>query len=405
MLQKPAPFVPSVVVYSTCLLLGIQISLHGQPGTRCAGEAAGKVGCLLPNVVGSALQSAGIPDRLLPSADIGAGNSIIVGQFTSAIPLPSPASGFTYMFDRAAGVYTRSTESFGPTLAERAETIGRNRVSLGFAFQRFTFDKVDGISLNNAPFAIETPLGRLDQLFDVRIRLTQYNFFASYGVTNRLDVSVGVPLNHIRIAVGFQGTVSNSVLPLPPGGLNLRGSETRSASGLGDITLQVKQTVVKGERAGVALGLAVRTPTGDEENILGSGALGVRPFLAASYSYRHFAPHANLSYEWNGKSTLMGNILTGEERRLPRQFVYIVGFDSALHNRVTFNFDVIGRRLFGVDLFRERRRGSLNVTTGVAGFKVNVGGNLLLGAHVLFRLDEGGLHHKPAPLFTLSYTL
>ena len=40
----------------------------------------------------------------------------------------------------ALGVFQRTTQSFGPILAERAETVGARRVSFGFASQRFTFD-------------------------------------------------------------------------------------------------------------------------------------------------------------------------------------------------------------------------------------------------------------------------
>ena len=40
----------------------------------------------------------------------------------AAIPLPSPASGFTYTFDASSGTFIRSTRSFGPILAERGET-------------------------------------------------------------------------------------------------------------------------------------------------------------------------------------------------------------------------------------------------------------------------------------------
>jgi hypothetical protein len=49
----------------------------------------------------------------------------MTGQIVS-LPLPPPASGFTYQFDPALGVFSRTTTSFGPILSERAETIGIN---------------------------------------------------------------------------------------------------------------------------------------------------------------------------------------------------------------------------------------------------------------------------------------
>src|SRR5690242_1982532 len=71
----------------------------------------------------------------------------IVGQLVT-VPLPTPASGFTYELDPSTGVFRRSTESFGPILAERAETVGAGRVAIGFGYQRFHFKTVEGLDLN-----------------------------------------------------------------------------------------------------------------------------------------------------------------------------------------------------------------------------------------------------------------
>src|SRR5918996_1107077 len=47
----------------------------------------------------------------------------------ATVPLPSPASGFTYQFDPGTGTFERTTRSFGPILADRGETIGRGRIA------------------------------------------------------------------------------------------------------------------------------------------------------------------------------------------------------------------------------------------------------------------------------------
>src|SRR5215468_7383910 len=57
--------------------------------------------------------------------------NISIASQLAAIPLPSPASGFTYSLDPTLGVMKRSTQSFGPIFAERAETIGKNKFSVG----------------------------------------------------------------------------------------------------------------------------------------------------------------------------------------------------------------------------------------------------------------------------------
>jgi hypothetical protein len=78
------------------------------------------------------------------------------------------------------------------------------------------------------------------------------------------------------------------------------------ASGAGDVTVRMKQVVRKGQTHGLALGLDLRLPTGDERNLLGTGAAGVQPFAAWSADYQTVSPHVNLGYQWNGSSVLGG---------------------------------------------------------------------------------------------------
>src|SRR6188472_2268593 len=74
-------------------------------------------------------------------------NIALASQLTS-LPLPSPASGFTYRFDAATGTFVRSTQSFGPILTDRAETIGRGRFAFNYNFQYFSFDRLEGLDLS-----------------------------------------------------------------------------------------------------------------------------------------------------------------------------------------------------------------------------------------------------------------
>ena len=75
-------------------------------------------------------------------------NIALTSQLT-AVPVPSPASGFTYKFDPATGTFVRSTRSFGPILADRGETIGRSRIAFD-GNQFFSFDRLDGVAERRA---------------------------------------------------------------------------------------------------------------------------------------------------------------------------------------------------------------------------------------------------------------
>ena len=121
-----------------------------------------------------------------------------------SLPLPPPASGFTYQFDPGLGVFTRTTSSFGPILSERAETIGARRVSIGFAYQRLSFDSIEGVDLDSVPAVFthddaELRGGREDVVTTINTidaTVSRSAAFISYGVTNRLDVSVARARRH-----------------------------------------------------------------------------------------------------------------------------------------------------------------------------------------------------------------
>ena len=123
-----------------------------------------------------------------------------------SVPLPSPASGFTYEFDPSLGVFSRTTDSFGPILSERADTIGRGRVSFGFAYQRFAFDTIEDLNLHNVPAVFthdgfNLRGGRDDVVTTenaIHARINQTTAFLTYGVTDSIDVSIGVPIINRR---------------------------------------------------------------------------------------------------------------------------------------------------------------------------------------------------------------
>jgi len=371
-----------------------------------------------------------------------------------ALPLPSPASGFTYSFDPSLGVFTRSTQSFGPILAERADTIGKKRFSVGFSFQHFAFDSIEGIPLNNVPavFTHDDAVrlgGREDVVTTnnrIDVKVDQFTLFSTVGLTDRLDVSVAVPLVRTELNLASNAVIQrigttnpeNCAADAPnrcldihffdtgKSGIEKYGNErvyssSGSASGIGDIIFRLKGTVARWEHSGLAVAVDVRVPTGDEKNLLGSGAVGIKPFAAYSYVYKNFSPHFNIGYQWNGKSVLAGDVLTGRKERLPNQFLYVVGADVGLARWLTLAIDLLGQRVIDAPrLLPEtftalvgratwpnigfEQASSFTVNNGAIGLKVNPGANLLLNFNVLLKLDNGGLRDKVTPLLGIAYT-
>ena len=296
---------------------------------------------------------------------------------------------------------------------------------------------------------------------DINLRVHQYTIYATYGITKNLDFSVAIPLLNVHMDVSSNTTiVPNAVAPptpnfpgqvfhqfnpavvascagTPAGQPCLNGSfsNSGSASGIGDIVLRGKYQIYNGERAGFAVGVDVRLPSGDEKDFLGSGATGVKPFGVFSYRAR-VSPHASIGYEVNGDSILAGNFVgptaPNNKASLPNRFIYIVGADATIVKRLTAAFDIYGQRLFSAaqlvsspytDLgkcsdvicttvtpgsthpnFAFNNHADINITSASLGLKFRAYGKLVVTGNVLLKLDDGGLRSKAIPLGGVSYT-
>lgn len=421
-----------------CLAAGAAYG-HDAATGGTQGQGSGRLAYLIPNLFGP--QGLVLPNPTHEAhfqsafqSNFGPFNTAIAVQLTS-LPIPSPASGFTYEFDKSTGAYRRSAQSFGPVLAERAETIGKDKFYFGFSFQNFRFDKLDGLSLNNVPSVfqhtvVDNPEYRKDLITtrnSLDISIGQASAFFTYGLSDRIDVSVAIPFIQAKLdavsdaAIQRIGTANEPDIHF----FNTGGDRSRatfnasgSASGIGDVIARVKGNVWRSERAGLAAGIDLRLPTGDPYDFLGTGALGLKPFVAFSARAGRLSPHVNFAYQWNDSSVLAGNVLTGRKGHLPNITSWTVGADYGVTPRFTFAFDVLGQRFDAQKVQQtvftaannarfpqiEFRDSGINQVNGSAGFKVNAWDRLLVSFNVLFRLNDAGLRAKVVPLIGLSYT-
>jgi hypothetical protein len=408
-----------------------------------------KLGLLIPSIFGPnglKVQSlAKLPDGSDHSAHFNASFQSEFGQFNVAfatqlitVPFPSPASGYTYHFDESLGVFARSTQSFGPILTDRAETIGKGKLTFGFTYQNYTFDQMEGVPLDSIPAVFthddaELGGGRSDIVItqnSIHARVSRFIAFLNYGVGDRVDVSAAIPVIDTKLSATSDaridriGTSGNPLIHFysEPGGVvgdTRRYQVSDEATGLGDVLLRLKGTAVKSRRSALGLLVDVRFPTGDEENLLGSGAWGIKPTFTLSWSLGKVSPHVNLGYQWNGKSVLAGDIATKTKADLPDQFIYAGGFDVGVSKAVTLAFDFLGQRVSDSPRFFEAtfvaadgttfpnvgfKRGAFNLYDAAAGLKLNVVGRLLLDANVLFKLNDAGLRDNVSPLVAFEYS-
>ena len=361
----------------------------------------------------------------------------------ATVPLPSPASGFTYHFDSTTGTFARTTRSFGPILAERGETIGRGKIAFGYTYQFFSYDHLDGVSLNDIPAVFthdnsEAGGGRADVVATVNTieaTVAQYTGAITYGLTDRIDLSLAVPLVRTRLSLLSNATIhrigTGSDLGVhyfrDPDAIGGYGSTRQffsegSAAGVGDLVARAKGTVLREGSRALAVGVDLRMPTGDEENLLGSGALGMKPFAAFSTSIGVFAPHANVAYQWNGESLIAGSVRDDVKQDLPDQFTYALGADVLVAPRLSVIVDLFGQRIINSPRLTSRtstRTGVAGSVTlddiqfvnesywtaaGSFGMKANVAAQMLATFNLRFALSDGGLTDRLSPLLGVEWS-
>jgi hypothetical protein len=360
----------------------------------------------------------------------------IVGQLVT-VPLPSPAAGFTYELDPSTGVFKRSTESFGPILTERAETVGAGRVSLGFAFQRFKFQTVEGLDLNQVPAVFthdnaQLLGGRQDvitTLNSIEASVAQYTTYLTFGITDRFDISAAMKFASNDLTVRSDATIhrlgtTNPLTHFFRQNDGEIGTERvfwaiGHAAGIADTTVRLKGALDRRPSRAISAGLDIRLPTGDQMNLLGTGTAGLAPFVIVSSTLRRVSPHLNASYQWNGQSILAGNPATGESAEFPDQLTYAIGADVALNTRITLALDALGSYYVDAERLSQETfhalderstfaniafsRESFNALNGSIGLKVNVIGRLLLDGNLLFALDDHGVRDRVVPLVAFQY--
>jgi hypothetical protein len=250
-------------------------------------------------------------------------------------------------------------------------------------------------------------------------------------VSERFDLSVAVPF----VDVTLNAAIDTAIERLSTEGTGIHffddGTSAHtytapgggSASGIGDVLLRGKWNFKRGAGLNLAGFVDLRLPTGDEADLLGSGATQARFSMVAGGSSGLFQPRAAFGYTFSSG----GSDFTGD---LPDELYYTAGFDIVPHSRVTITGDFLGRTLLDARTLTDTQttftyrtaptptapiaqttRTELGVQTGnlslllaSAGIKVNPVGQLLLVGNVLFKLGDHGLQADVIPSFGIGYT-
>ncbi len=343
-------------------------------------------------------------------------------------PAVSTVPGLTFRYNTELQAFERSSGSLGPVYVERPQTLGRGKLDIGFSYLFQDFDELDGDSLDGLSFRLEhadccDPIGTPGdpdferdtadltfEEFDLESHVL--SLYATYGITERWDVNVLVPIMFTSLDVSARAVLNsglNEFTPDPddlthvfPGGTNV---QTRTvdddATGVGDLLLRTKYHFLSTNGFNLASGLSLRLPTGDEDNFQGLDDVVLTPYLTLSQEWSRFDFHFQAGFDINADDT---------ERSRAR---YGIGLTTQLIDRLAFLIDIIGSsNLTEQDLsvtvpviVRSEERGSQTITRGLRtdivdlsiGFKAAFAPSVVGFAAVFIPLNDDGLRSDAVP--------
>ena len=271
-----------------------------------------------------------------------------IGVSVSNIPL-SAASGGAIWGRSAQGLPVRTATSSGPIFAERGQTLGRGRLLFAATFNRIDYRSIRGVPISDLVFTFthqdteHNGLGDpnfesdvIEMRADLNVNVTSLTPVISYGLTDRIDLSVALPLLRSSLTGVSEAQIIPFSNPTPHHfgtGANplLRAttSSSGSASGIGDVAIRAKAGLVSTPGGAFAVLGDVRLATGKEEDFLGSGGTSFSVIGIGSLRRGAFSPHLNGGYIHRGGAFQNDAILA------------TVGFDHLMGRNATLAVDVI----------------------------------------------------------------
>jgi hypothetical protein len=372
------------------------------------------------------------------------GNATIIAFLTNSIssslgnvPLAAASGSSTFRFEGGAPV--RTSTSAGPVLAERAQTLGRGRVLVGLSRTGVRFRTLRGVDLDRLRLVFthaNVDFPNCDAIFqgdcsllgvpdfenetielqlDLEAGLSVSTFLLAYGITDRVDIGVALPV--VRAEV--RGTSQAQIVPFGTGPaphffdgtpespvLTATRFVDDHATGIGDVTVRLKANLRDGDPVSLGLLAEGRLPTGREEDLLGGGGVDLRGLAVLSARFGAFSPHANVGYLYRGKFRDSDAFLAtvGFDHLLAPWATLAADFLSAFEvgtNRLLVSEDVLVdapyRRVIRTTEIPNERDDLLNASIGI---KVSTPRGLIGIANAAWPLNRGGL--RPDVLWTLG---
>ena len=179
----------------------------------------------------------------------------------AVFPFTSSQGGFTYAFDAAQNTFVRTTQTLGPMFAEKALTMGRGKFNFNASYTFYKFNTFQGEDLGNISVTARHQTDSLGNpntregfeedtvqiTLDIDARVHLFTLAATYGVTDKLDVGILMPIVNVQLRVKSNARIITSPDNPTPDVHTFAGAPTSpvdqaddTATGIGDIVLRAK---------------------------------------------------------------------------------------------------------------------------------------------------------------------
>lgn len=160
-------------------------------------------------------------------------------------------------------VTTGASFAAHPLITDDTGTQGKGNVQMEFIGE-YGYDKEDGVTTRTVEFPTVPVL--------------------SYGMTDTVDLVLGLPYQYVRTKIDATDTDP--------------GSRT-SVKGIGDAVLEVKWRFYDRDGLSLALKPGITLPAGDEDRGLGAGRMSAGAVLITTKAAGDWKFHLNLSYSYS----------------------------------------------------------------------------------------------------------
>ncbi len=371
--------------------------------------------------------------------------SRLVTNNIASFPLSATAVGVS--FDLSTGQPVSIVESLGPIFAEVGRTLGKGKVNAGINYTYLGLEKFRGLNTRDMRFSFthsdvnnSGELGDdpnesdvMDVFLDLDVNASIFAFFATLGVTKNLDIGVAIPMINVNMSgepsaivhsftFAHQGTANHNFDTLSSNPVLMKTAEPydTETSGIGDLTVRLKYSFLRGRGLNLATLLDVRLPTGDEENFLGTGHTNARLIGILSGKIGDFTPHLNLGYDYRGDEMESDEVefALGFDQKLVPGLTFAADFLGEINLEKENFFDAFadkaaivdrapggGQSTRTINLSNIPDRSDENIYNAAIGLRFAPSENLILLGNILLPLNDAGLRSNIAATFGLAVFL